>query len=1013
MKKKMHKILGTGLSLVLAIVFTLGIAAPAAADDEEWSVGEAPFDLPSESSAGDWFYDPELEDQGIMVEAINGDLYVYAYDEGDDDYHIFKSDDDGRTWAATDYDDDGGTAVVAMAPSSIDADVLYVADVDQVFKTTDGDDFAQLSAATMPDIFDGDPDDEEITSIAVGYLNDAPVVYFGTKDPTDGNATGHVYYINEDALGASWTDLDIDDDETVDVYGLATSPDYDSDTLLVVIGADTDETYIMTNSGATVGGFTSNELLNEAGTNLLITAASNPVFVDDFDVSDSWEVFVGVVGAVHTTSSDGGVYRIDGTDDGDSDLMDDVDNDIISLDIVGNQGSSVLIAGVNDEAEVWTSYDDGDSWDDADKAPSGDGPTYVVIDEDFDDGAGQAWAVTSDGEGGVSLSEDGAVTWNQIGLIDTDIDNVTDLLLGSIDFLVTLDTGANTSSLFSNDGSNWERVFSSSVSGDDFDLIAVSPENSDTLFVAGTEEYSGTEEVWRSTDQGQDWTILRRQPDEIEAHGAFLVLDDDTIIVGGDGSTYITDRNGARDWTEEAITDCEDIISIAASPDVDNDDTLLIGDNEGNVFLSTDLAADFDQVGATLDDDDETFVAFHPDFATSGADGENCAFAGSGDQVYLFEDLTDDYDDDDWDDLDGADLDVVYGITVAANGTLYVLDEGDGDGMNRCLDPLDLDPNDGEEFEQLNEDVETDTELTHMHLADGSSPVIWALDVEEAEIWSITDTLAVPVTLVSPPSGTTSGRDDSVTFNWTELANADSYTVQVYRQGTLSQEDALDATPIETSAAVANGETYEVPAAQQGIKMLWRVRADAPIDSKWSDVWTFTTKLTGGLWTPFEGSVSEAPATGADDVMLKPTFVWNAADRASGYEFVLADNSNFTSAIVKKTVATTAYVADQELEYATTYYWRVRAVSSTSNSEWGVGVFTTIAKPTKAPPPIVVEPTPPASPPVQLPPIQLPPVTIPGPPAPIPPYLLWTIVGIGAALVIAVIVLIVRTRARP
>ena len=37
-------------------------------------------------------------------------------------------------------------------------------------------------------------------------------------------------------------------------------------------------------------------------------------------------------------------------------------------------------------------------------------------------------------------------------------------------------------------------------------------------------------------------------------------------------------------------------------------------------------------------------------------------------------------------------------------------------------------------------------------------------------------------------------------------------------------------------------------------------------------------------------------------------------------------------------------------------------------------------------------------------------VEVPGPAAPIPPYLLWTIIAIGAVLIIALIVLIVRTR---
>lgn len=68
---------------------------------------------------------------------------------------------------------------------------------------------------------------------------------------------------------------------------------------------------------------------------------------------------------------------------------------------------------------------------------------------------------------------------------------------------------------------------------------------------------------------------------------------------------------------------------------------------------------------------------------------------------------------------------------------------------------------------------------------------------------------------------------------------------------------------------------------------------------------------------------------------------------------------------------------------------------------WVTGMFTTGARPVDVAPPVEIVPPPPA-PPAEV-------IEIPVAPA-IPPGLLWAVIAIGAVLVIALIVLIVRTR---
>jgi len=173
-----------------------------------------------------------------------------------------------------------------------------------------------------------------------------------------------------------------------------------------------------------------------------------------------------------------------------------------------------------------------------------------------------------------------------------------------------------------------------------------------------------------------------------------------------------------------------------------------------------------------------------------------------------------------------------------------------------------------------------------------------------------------------------------------------------------------------------------------------------PWHSRWSDSWTFNTALGEPPWSPTLYTPGGEWQYSGLDVELMPAFSWQSAKNADGYQFVLADNAEFASPLVDEKVPESAYNLDFELEYNTNYFWKVMAYNgSKAISRWSdVGAFTTITKevpaPSPAPPATVTQPAPA-------------PVVIP---TPIPPVLLWVIVGIGALLIIAVIILIVRTR---
>jgi len=191
----------------------------------------------------------------------------------------------------------------------------------------------------------------------------------------------------------------------------------------------------------------------------------------------------------------------------------------------------------------------------------------------------------------------------------------------------------------------------------------------------------------------------------------------------------------------------------------------------------------------------------------------------------------------------------------------------------------------------------------------------------------------------------------------------------------------------------------------------WRVRAaeTGPWYSPWTAARTFTVASTKEF-------VIISPEIGAAGVAIQPSLTWSEYSGAIGYEIQLAEDKTFAILEFAHTTTEPFYQteADEALKYSTTYYWKVRGVTGPApiskkgelldapGGPWITGVFTTAGEPVEPTPPVVIQQ--PTAPEVKV-------VQVPVPqPAPIPAYLLWIIIVIGAILIIALIVLIVRTR---
>jgi len=175
----------------------------------------------------------------------------------------------------------------------------------------------------------------------------------------------------------------------------------------------------------------------------------------------------------------------------------------------------------------------------------------------------------------------------------------------------------------------------------------------------------------------------------------------------------------------------------------------------------------------------------------------------------------------------------------------------------------------------------------------------------------------------------------------------------------------------------------------------------------WSPSVDFTVQAGTQVQQGYAGPQILGPEGGAT-TGLSPGFAWAQIAGATEYSFVLATDATLEHTVgdTPVRVAAPSYQVSG-LDHGTTYFWGVK-VSRPTESLMTVGTFTTKEAPveTVLPAPTTIQVLP--SPPTESPPQALPDVIVQVPEtAPlIPERVLWAAIGIGAALVLAVLVLI-------
>lgn len=253
------------------------------------------------------------------------------------------------------------------------------------------------------------------------------------------------------------------------------------------------------------------------------------------------------------------------------------------------------------------------------------------------------------------------------------------------------------------------------------------------------------------------------------------------------------------------------------------------------------------------------------------------------------------------------------------------------------------------------------------------------------------------------PSNPVTGMNEEFTISWPQMSNAIQWLVDIYSDeahtNRVQRYTVTVASPTNPKITVARDQLIGGEYWCRALA-LDQVPGDA-IWSNWSALVNFSVEVGAPIEVPYPSPQLLGPVPGATGVSIRPGFAWGAFHGAEKYEFELSTDPGvtargyFVEVLVGLTgdaaLVTTAWQCDIDLEYATNYYWHVKALTATGETPWSTGVFTTMAE-------------------VEVPAAPPPPVTIPPTPAPITPGWIWGIIIIGAVLVIVVIVLIVVTR---
>jgi hypothetical protein len=735
---------------------------------------------------------------------------------------------------------------------------------------------------------------------------------------------------------------------------------------------------------------------------------------------------------------------------------------INSLSYAGTVASGVLFAGESYTTGVWASKDPQSglpSWQFSYKPPTGTNAaapfttsvnTVVRVAPDYSDANKVVYGSTLGLNNAFSVSSDGGLSFNGISIIDeavTIIEDVMPTADGSYLFMATDDnvTGPPANkSLWRCAGTpaigGWDRVhfrtagqFTGATT-----LVRLSPDNDAVYFFdAGAGGGLGSGAIQKSTNNGQIWG--NRTPPAATVLDA-AVESKDVLYVIVTGNAFVWASNtGAWNFGLPINPTIGNLVSIQMAPSFPSKPvagTVVVGAGGGAVALSTNSGVSFSAL-LNFTAAGNMVVYADKNYATSSyIYAGDSTTAGAG--VYRYKVGTSSA----WEQITPAAIsgfaanEVCRGLAMLDN-QLYA--EADANGAvpssaYRAFFPTA--PSPLWTWDKL--DIGAAAALfnlvplricgsgtnVYLYAADNNAPATDALMCYNDTMTLNAAAVTIPATVSYDPN---SNGNKQFTISWKQISNATQYHAEIYSDSGCTQfvtaAGAVLGVPTANTAygpADPSTPSWVVPAARlsAGQDYWFKARAcnqttgDA-IRSKWSDKMKFTVEVGVPISVTYPSPELLAPSPGATGVALRPGFSWGAFYGATSYEFELATNPGITAggyfvdAIVGLTgtnaLTTTAWQCDKDLEYATNYYYHVKAITASGATPWSTGTFTTITAGVFTCPLDGLTFATQAE-------LQAHNAVAHAPVIPQTPAYIWAVVIIGAILVIVVIALIFTTR---
>jgi len=907
MKKKIHKIWGVGLVLVLAASLLLS-AAPVSAGELDWGTF-----TPFPSTTGNvlqqnnnYVSDIAVAEDGVMYLASTNSTFLY------------KSTNGGRSWSKLSENFSVNLTFVAVAPD--DSDIVAASSDNVVWISKDGG----SSWGSL-----GKPDDidtlETITDLAVSNA-DGSKNYIGVSGNTT-SANASAWWFDLGATAPSWSSADAGkgfDTATNTAnfsYAVAFSPNVASDKVMLLVTSNATHVWLQMMSLSTEkwnsnAGFDSYPAeIQDSSTSIDgISHARIATAPDYLGSDDSMRVcFVGIT----ATGSDGGIYRMKDT----TDKAIDDDFNVWSIDYDGTN----VVAGATDDNKVRRSdnplaTEPDFSTASAYKRPGGQNKIVVAF-NGSDVVAGSQGKMSS-----FAMSTDNGASFNDVSFIDT-VNGTLGTMLdvevsedGEMIYMLTQDTKGL--SLWRYDGSSWVRVFTKSGAGDSY-IVRIAPDDPDAVFLSMAGSTNSTTLYYSQAGGDTKW-FLRAAKYAIQ----------DLAVESGDvayaavfgASTVSKTSNSGFTWDTAESTGITGDINMIRSL---GEDMVIIGSDAGYVGYSSDGNDSWTTISTRLN------AAGNTQVTASGLSDGDFIYAATDTAAKRVERWEIGQSGTSWKNLEAplSDARSVYGIALV-EGVLYAqTDNGTVAATLRTIEPTTGEPSSGK-WSTMSEAGPAFTRAPQALKVSMGSTMLWSISANTSALYAFEDTLATAGPTLSAP---------------------------------------------------ADGATIEI--------------------------------------NPVSGLAFAIPLT------------WKRPSKATIYDYQIATDSSFNEKLVDlSTASTTAdtpgvVIASGTVMPETTYYWRVRVnIAGPVKSPWSATRMMTVGTlPEVGGPPVVIEQPP--APVIAVPPtpeitITAPEITIPAPepvpsivipappaaPAPITPAYIWAIIIIGAILVIAVIVLIVRTR---